>query len=562
MKKLLILLLSLLTLCFTACGAGGDPSAPQNGNSPSTEIVVPPLEEDGRELVKFEEISYSRPDTDAIIEKSEELSELVKSGNIEYAELLNKIQEIDGIYAELDTMVSLLMIKSSKDLGDKESGDEYSIMRSRLPTVERAVEELMVTLARSVWAERLEKEVFGEGFIEEYVGGSRFNDYVTSLLEAEETLKAEYLTLDKASAAERGADIFIELLKIRSKLAEAYGDDSYTTYAYKSLGHDYSPKEMDLLTRDIAEFALPIYTALAQRAFYGYFKTNRAPRVQREDVVNTLYTVLSELDKDLGNTYSYMLNGSLYSAEKSAKNRRDGAFTMYLSSLEAPYVFATFGGSVGDYMTLTHEFGHFYDDFENYGSTTSLDLCEVSSQALELLALTAFKDTLSAREYKYLYYEQMNSILETLIIQGFYARFEALAYALPYEEINRQTLDRLVIQAAEDMHLSTDVFNDLSSIMIIHLIDTPFYVQSYCTSLIASLDIFFTECANEGKGVMAYKTLIDRESGESFTEALERAKIASPFDEDVVKRLADEIHYSILGSHYYIEVGDNSQNAA
>ena len=562
MKKLLILLLILSAACLTACGAGYDPSAPQNGNSASTEILVPPFEEGDRELVKFEEISSSRPDTDAIINKSNELSELVKSGSIEYAELVERILEIDSIYTELDTMVSLLMISSSKDLADEASGNEYSLMKSRLPSVERAVEALMVSLARSVWADRLEKEVFGDGFIEEYVGGSRFNDHVTSLLEHEEALKAEYFTLDKVSAKERGADIFIELLKTRRKLAEAYGDDSYADYAYKALGHDYTQKEMELLTRDISEFALPIYTALAQRAFYGYFKTTKAPHAQRADVVNNLYTVFSELDKGLGNAYAYMLNGSLYSVEGSSKGRRDGAFTMYLSGIDAPYVFATFGSSVGDYMTLAHEFGHFYDDFENYGSTTSLDLCEVSSQALELLALTGFKDTLNAREYKYLYYEQMKNVLETLIIQGFYARLEALAYALPYEDINRQTLDGLVIRAAEDMHLSVDAFNNLSDVMIIHLIDTPFYVQSYCTSLIASLDIFFTECAHEGKGVAAYKTLIDREAGEGFTAALKRAKIASPFDQNVVKRLADEIHYSILGSHYYVESGDNSQNAA
>ena len=105
---------------------------------------------------------------------------------------------------------------------------------------------------------------------------------------------------------------------------------------------------------------------------------------------------------------------------------------------------------MSDHTTISHEFGHFYDEFENYGNATSLDLCELSSQAMEMLTLTKFKGVLNNDEYKYLYYKQMKSALETLIIQGFYARFEALAYALKYDEISREALDGLVMRAAKD----------------------------------------------------------------------------------------------------------------
>ena len=562
MKKSLLLIAVLMLAVLTSCGAAGINSGhSQNGGSVTDEIILPPLDGMEYEVVDFNSITYARPSTDAVIEKTKELSVLLDGGDIDYDGVIEMISEIDTLYAEFDTMLSLLMIRSSEDLTDESTSEEYEYLQSKAPSVERAVDELLVELARSPFATRLEEEVFGEGFIEEYIDGSRFTDHITALLEEEAALEAEYLTLDSASAAERGADIFIELLKIRKQLADAYGYESYSEYAYEALGHDYSAEDMSALCEDIARFALPIYTALSQRAFYGYFKTHRPPTVSRAEIVNDLYTVLSSLDEDIGLVYSYMLNGSLYSIEEPSDERRPGAFTLYLSSAEVPFTFVTLDGTPDGYMILTHEFGHFYDDFTNYGGSSSLDLCEVSSQALELLALTRFKDTLSTEEYKYLYYMEMERALQSLIIQAFYARFEALAYELSYENITKENLDRLVIRAAEEMHLNTKVFGDLSDAVIVHLIDTPFYVQSYCTSLIAALDIFFKECDAEGDGVAAYMALINTEPSYGFKEALTRAGIASPFDEDIVKRLADEVHYSILGSHYY-KISDNYQNAA
>ena len=552
MRKGLCLIIILMLAALVSCGASGaDLGASQGAGSSSENILLPPLSGIDRELVDFTSLSYSPPDADGIIERSAELSSLVKSNSIEYDAAVEKILEIDLLYADLDTMCSLLVIRSSENLHDSQVTAEYERLQTRLPSVERALDELLVTLAASPYAQRLEDEVFGEGFIEEYSDGSRFTDYIVSLLEEESALKAEYLTLDKEAARSRGADIFIELLKVRKRLADAYGHSSYAEYAYESLGHDYTAEEMSDLTRDISKFALPIYTALSQRAFSGYFKTHRPPAVGKAEVINELYEIFSALDEDIGNTYSYMLNGSLYSVAPISETRRDGAFTVYMTSAEIPFVFVSLDGTVNDYMLISHEFGHFYDDFTNYGLKTSLDLCEVSSQALALLALTEFKDVLDTEEYKYLYFTQMKQILEALIIQGFYARFEALAYELPYEEISRESLDGLVVRAAKEMNLNLEVFNDLSDAVIIHMIDTPFYVQSYCTSLIAALDIFFKECDADGEGIAAYKALIRGREEYDFTEALARAGIASPFTEDIVKQLANKIHLSILGSHYY-----------
>ena len=71
-----------------------------------------------------------------------------------------------------------------------------------------------------------------------------------------------------------------------------------------------------------------------------------------------------------------------------------------------------------EFIIFAHEFGHFVDGYVNNGSDVSLDLSEVSSQALEYLTLLALEEQLSESSYKYLEYEYLTLAMESLINQG------------------------------------------------------------------------------------------------------------------------------------------------
>jgi oligoendopeptidase F len=146
----------------------------------------------------------------------------------------------------------------------------------------------------------------------------------------------------------------------------------------------------------------------------------------------------------------------------------------------------------------------------------------------------------------------MFTALETLLYQGFYARFEELVYALSYEEITEKNLNSAVSEAAEEFALNPDVVNDISYVFVPHIFLYPFYVQSYCTSIIPSIELYFMEEKEQGSGLAAYKNLIKRtDSSLTFVETLEDAGLPSPFDFGVVRDIADKIHFAVLGFHYY-----------
>ena len=198
----------------------------------------------------------------------------------------------------------------------------------------------------------------------------------------------------------------------------------------------------------------------------------------------------------------------------------------------------------------------------NGNSDTSIDQKEISSQGLEYLSLLYMSNALAAGDIQYLKYTEFSNALETLISQAFLGKLEYLMYSIPYENITKESLSECVASAAESFGLN--YINDISAIAkVSHLFLYPFYVQSYAVSIIPSLEIYFMEAEEKGSGLQAYKLLMERsEDGLTLVEALESAGLSSPFEKGRVRAIADEIYYSITGTHYYKEIDESNNLSA
>ena len=586
---------------FLSVSCAGEP--PNDADTIPEEIIyIPPSPSLGRDQTKFSDILYIRPNTEKLVKDFEETRETIKANLLPFDVQLQKVISTEELYTEFITMYSYAVIAVAKNSADPILGAEHKFLSSEEPRIMRAAEDMMVAAANSPHANRFEDEYFGDGFIAEYKDGGRYTDTIVALLETEAALESEYSSISTASVEitfdgitesvdktkerieakyragsslykaamakctalyeqrryEISKALYVELLKVRRQIADEYGYESYREYAYSQLSHDYSPEDMDNFIDSIADYAVPVYAALSNEIFYPYLRNEKAPSVSEARVMNVLYSIYTDMENGLGEIYASMLARGLFDISGTIENRSDGAFTTYLYDYEAPFVFATLDGTVEDYMTVSHEFGHFTDSHLNYGAQASIDIMEISSQGLELLTLNALGDRLSDSEYKYLLYSEMEGALLTMIIQGFYARFEQLAYELPKEQITEARLTDLISLAASEMGLRA---TDISAVMIDHIILYPFYVQSYCPSMAVSLDIYFREVHNAGAGISAYKALVSRDENSDFVTELLKAGLKSPFDGDFVKRISDEIYYSINGYYYYKDA-TSGENAA
>lgn len=569
------------------------PSAP-------AEIAVPEYKDYGRGTVSFGDIVYTRPDADKIIGDFGTVCEKIEADEISYEEQLGEIRSLEDGYSSFITMQKYAFLLFSKNTQDSYWSGEYEYLSTSYSAFSQAVENLFVAAASSQHAESFERDYFGDGLIEEYGDGGEYTDRAVELMAEEARLEAQYSALSPSTvavtfegitdsaerivayfaangSAERFigvydacnrlykdsyrsacTDILVKLFKVRRLISDELGYDSYAAFAYKNMGHDYTTEDFIAFSNGITSYVIPVYSKLSSYGF-GSSQSILSTAVSKTELINGVYASITEADAELGEIFSYMLQHSLYDIEAEDEARTSGALTTYLNGYNAPFIFMSMTETLEDYTTLCHEFGHFADFYINYANDASLDLSEVSSQALELLMLTKLGEALSDEEVAALTVYELKSALECLIFQSFYARFEHIAYSISYEAINASTLNLAVKYAARDAGLNYELINDVGYIMIDHIFLYPFYVQSYCISAATALEIYFTEISSEGAGFDTYKELITREDDTlTFGEYLDGAGLTDPFADGFLKLLADKIHYDLLGSHFFHEY--NSTN--
>ena len=71
--------------------------------------------------------------------------------------------------------------------------------------------------------------------------------------------------------------IYTDLVRTRRSIADALGDENYLTYAYDSLGYEYTVAEMRGLIESIVKYVVPVYTD--REFFNAYFLKMQNERV-------------------------------------------------------------------------------------------------------------------------------------------------------------------------------------------------------------------------------------------------------------------------------------------
>lgn len=588
----------------------GDNDGDVPGGSPIT-IITPDFETDGRVTEKFSEIDYAAVDMEGLYESFESVITLIENGDADFSEQLQAVLSLEDYYSDFKTMYTLSEIYYYKNLQDTEWSERYNFYSTESPKFNQAIEKLYIAAAKSPYAEQFEDEYFGEGLAEKYAKGGRYTDEVVELMTSEAGIKNEYYAIGEdtvkitfngktdtyenimrelLSLYESGkliqgvyddyredcyknfikqrkavqTDIYVRLVNTRKDIAVALGYDSYLDIAYEDMGYDYTPEEYLKFVGEVVNSIIPVYDALVYEINSASLKLTALNRVK---LINTMYEVLYGIDERFANIYGYMLGNELYDVSEYNDNRFGGSFTTYITGNSSPYLFVTTEGTVIDYSTLAHEFGHFVDGYVNYGGTSSLELAEVCSQGLEFLALSRLDEKLGQTTYNALKNNMILSALETVIYQSMYALFEHYVYQLDCAVVDGEMLDDLAKRAvSETLGNSTSITIypskiDCSSLLVTHLVIAPMYVQSYSTSIIPALEIFLDEEKEIGSGLGEYLTIIYRTENYSFSEALQLAGLTSPFDKGALSGIADGIYYNMIGRHYITDSPDNS-NAA
>ncbi|MBR5719218.1 MAG: hypothetical protein IKX16_09400 [Clostridia bacterium] len=546
-------LLLAATLLFSLCciGCAKKPGA-VNTVTPTGDIPVrwqnggklSFLPEEPLEIPKLSEMVYTRPDVEKLIADIEALTEKVP-GCDDAEALLNDYYPIAVQFSNLRTMDALAYYHYSKDMSDSYFSDEYNYCEEQWTIEEEKENALYAAFAVSPCRDELEKAYFGEGFFLDYDDFNAADESYFDLKQQENDLQSQYY--DLASTAdytnssdieknhEASGNIFIELVKVRQKIAKAKGYENYMDYNYAcNFKRDYTTAQAQEYLACVKDLLAPLMKNSDIAGPYSYYSN-----WDRSMSMELLYAAAERMGGSILESFRFLCGYELYDVS-SLPNKMSTGYTNYLADYEAPIIFIE-PDSRNLLIALFHEFGHFTDWYYNYGIAGDYETGETYSQAMQYLAF-AYADPFSDTERATNLRATLSDLLVYSILQeGAYADFELQAYALAPEELTVEKLDAIFGQCMEDYGIA-----DVSGVrfksnfwsVYRHFFTYPGYVISYSDSAVSAMQICRLEAENPGAGVDAFCRLLERTHGKKFAAVLADVGLDSPFEEATLEKTA------------------------
>ena len=242
--------------------------------------------------------------------------------------------------------------------------------------------------------------------------------------------------------------------------------------------------------------------------------------------------------------YTEMIGRELYDISPSP-NKAAGSFEIYLVTFDAPFILVNPWQDLTDVMAVTHEFGHFVNDYAICGTYASSDVSEVMSQTMEYLSLE-YSEALTSREMKQLTRYAMTCSLAVYVEQMAYYTFEQQAYRLTGEELTVENLCALYEQVARDFGFEAAEWRETEWVTVPHFFQYPFYVYSYVVSNDAAMQIYQMELEQPGTGLELYRELVYEWEDLPLSDYLAAYELQDPLSGGRVAALA-ELYKDRLG---------------
>lgn len=503
-------------------------------------------------IVSFSEMEYVRPDMEEYQRLVDAVCETAKVTRTEDP-LVDRILDVYDYYDYFYTMQSLADIRYSLDLRDTYYQEEYQYCSEQSAVIEQGLDTCYMAMAQSAVVAELENdEYFGPGFFDSYQGDSVWTEELVGLMTRESTLVAEsYSIMNELNEEEYYSDAYfetgiqsmgellVELVKLRQEIAACLGYDSYGDFAFEYYyGRDYTPEEADRYLQRIQEKLVPLYCAPNESDFwYAAYWDTASPESCRRYLKETTDAMGGRLQS----AYSLMVEKELYDLTASPY-KYQGSFEVYLTSYSVPFVFLNTMGDSSDYLTFTHEFGHFANDYFCGGSYATTDVAEVFSQGLEYLSLCYGPEDVTDMEA--LRQMKLADSLNTYVEQAAYARFEDVIYALSEEELTVENLSRIYEQIGVEYGFDTWNWDSRDWITIPHFFTSPYYILSYVVSNDAAMQLYEMELEKPGAGLALYEEYVGG-CPDAFMAFIEEAGLDSPFAEERLDAAAETLENAL-----------------
>lgn len=551
-------------------------------------------------MIRFGEMKYERPDTDAAkAEFSRLTAAFQNAGSFEEARSL--FLEKDRLERHIDTMATLANIRHSIDTRDGFYDGESDFWDAAMPELEEVLHEWTVAMLASGYREALAAE-FGEVvFVNAEIEEKSFDPSIVPLMQQENALTTEYQKLLAGAQIEfRGRtytiaqmgkfkidaddtvrlaawkaeggwyrdnkakldEIYDRLVKLRHEMSRKLGYRDFVELGYYRMTRNcYDREDISRFREAVVKYLVPVADAVrraqAERTGAGYpmsfadsnlmFRSGNAkPAGTADEILEAGRRFYDALSPETGEFFNMMLEGE-YMDVLAKEGKEGGGYCTTLYDYSVPFIFANFNGTTGDVETVTHEAGHAFADWMNRdripASTVwpTMEACEVHSMSMEFFAWKAADDFFGADARKFLYSHLASGL--TFIPYGTMVdHFQHSVYENPDMTPDERHAEWKRLLGIYMPHLRLDgeipfYSEGMGWQRQHHIYGLPFYYIDYCLAQTVALE-FWSMIQDDPDAAWDKYMAYTRQGGSDvFTELIRKAGLGSPFDESTLREI-------------------------
>ena len=554
--------------------------------------------------MKFSEMTYTRPDIDALLARCKELA--ARAAAAPDGEALVKLYyEQSEAFAEYNTASQLANIHYTCDTRDAYWKAEQDFFDANGPAVTNASVEISRAFLANPHVDALTK-AFGTtcvaGMKNAVLGmddrtvelQQQFNALVSKYQQvyggALVELDGKQLTIpqlgpykeDLDPAVRRAAyeaeagyfdahraeldELYGQIVQNLNQQAKVLGYKDYSELSYVRMNRiGYGAKEIKAFRDQVANDVVPLLqkvmamrakrTGIEHPAFTDLpvmFKDGNPKPIPgykaRMDAARTMY---HELSPETAEFIDFMQDNELFDVE-SRPGKMSGGYMTSLPSYKAPFIFANWNNTSGDVDVLTHECGH---AFEGYVAERDppvpadlecpgMESAEIHSMAMEFLTAPWHHLLFGKDTDKYALLHAEDSFV--FLAYGCEVdEFQHIMYQNPDLTPDQRNAEWLKLEKKYRPWVDFDNLpfygRGAGWQRQLHIYECPFYYIDYCLSTMAALQFFLLSLTDHKDAWERYLRLVRRAGLASYTELLETAGLKVPFEDGSIKGIAQQM---------------------
>ena len=554
--------------------------------------------------MKFNEMTYTRPDIDALLARCKELAAKAAAAP-DGGALVKLYYEQSEAFAEYNTAANLANIHYTCDTRDAYWKTEQDFFDANGPAVTNASVEISRAFLANPHVDALTAK-FGTTCVAGMKNAvlsmddrtvelqQKFNALVSRYQQiyggALVELDGKQLTIpqlgpykeDLDPAVRRAAyeaeagyfdahraeldELYGEIVQNLNAQAKVMGYHDYSELSYVRMNRiGYGPEEIrkfrDQVARDVVPQLQKVMAMRAKRTGIEHpaftdlpimFKDGNPKPIPgykaRMDAARTMYHALSP---ETAEFIDFMQDNELFDVE-SRPGKMSGGYMTSLPSYKAPFIFANWNNTSGDVDVLTHECGH---AFEGYVAERDpaipadlecpgMESAEIHSMAMEFLTAPWHHLLFGKDTGKYALLHAEDSFV--FLAYGCEVdEFQHIMYQNPDLTPDERNAEWLKLEKKYRPWI------DFAGLPFygrgagwqrqLHIYECPFYYIDYCLSTMAALQFFLLSLTDHKDAWQRYLRLVRRAGTASYTELLQTAGLKVPFEDGSIKGIAQQM---------------------